>query len=109
MVATTTTERLQAALSGADFPAHRDDLVEAARDSGADEETIRALRAIPAEDYANFSEVTASVRMADAGGPDSDSDKANARRHHTHPGMAEREKEIPGNPIAEELGENRGS
>ncbi|MBB4934539.1 hypothetical protein F4561_005359 [Lipingzhangella halophila] len=109
MVATTTTERLQAALSDADFPADKDRLLEFARANGADDETVRALRALPVAEYENFEQVAASVAKTDAGGPTDDADKANARRHHTHPQMAEREKDIPSNPIVEELGENRGS
>ncbi|RNL82168.1 DUF2795 domain-containing protein [Halostreptopolyspora alba] len=109
MVATTTTERLQAALAEADYPADKERLLEVARASGADEETVRALRALPLAEYANFEEVTASVAKEDAGGPETDAEKARARRHHTHPHMAEREKETPTNPIVDELGENRGS
>ncbi len=109
MVATTTNERLQAALSDADFPTDKEQLVEVARASGADEETVRALRALPVTEYASFAEVTASVPKPDDRGPAGDADKANARRHHTHTHLAEREKEIPTNPIVDEVGENRGS
>jgi len=109
MTATTTTQRLKAALNEVDYPADRDRLVEAARANGADEDTVRALRAMPPDDYRNFDDVRASTQKTDDGGPTGDADKANARRHHTKPGVAEREKDIPANPIVEELGENRGS
>ncbi|TQN33225.1 uncharacterized protein DUF2795 [Haloactinospora alba] len=109
MTATTTTRRLKAALDDVDYPADKDQLVRTARDNGADEDTVRALEAMPPTDYGDFDEVTASVQMTDDAGPLSDAEKARARRHHTTPGVAETEKETPDNPIEEELGENRGS
>lgn len=108
MGATTEHDRVKDALAEVDFPAHRDELVEAGQSAGADGETVRALRAMPPVEYENIGQVLASVPAADAGGA-SGADKAAARRHHTHDRLAEREKDVPANPIAEELGENRGS
>ncbi|MGH3979240.1 MAG: DUF2795 domain-containing protein [Pseudonocardiaceae bacterium] len=110
MTATTSEDRLRAALDNADFPADKDALLDAARRNDADEQTVRALRAVPPVDYGSFSDVLASVAVAD-GGPDSDSGKAAARRHRTKPGLAEHDEDVSAspNPIVDELGENRGS
>ncbi|GGP65568.1 DUF2795 domain-containing protein [Saccharothrix coeruleofusca] len=64
MSAYTTRERLRASLNEVDFPAGKDELVRAAQERG-DEDTARALRAIPPVDYANLAEVEASVRFDD--------------------------------------------
>ncbi|OBI96160.1 hypothetical protein A5625_07895 [Mycobacterium sp. 1465703.0] len=109
MVASTTPSQLRRCLSDVDFPANRQDLLSAAERNGCDGETIRALRAVPPETYANAAQVTASVTIADDRDV-ADSDTAAARRTHTQPGRAESAKEIPAqNPIVDELGENRGS
>lgn len=107
MVAYTTRKQLHECLNNVDYPAAKDDLVRTAVENGCDEETVRALRAIPPETYANFSEVLASVPLAD--GRLSPAEKAEAHRIHTHPRLADSAKDIPPNPIAEELGENRKS
>jgi hypothetical protein len=105
MVATDT-NRLRRALTEADFPAEKTELVRYAAESGADEDTVRALRAIPPVSYANLTEVLQSVSLE----PDRDpADRAAQRRTHTARGLAEQEKDVPVHPIAEELGENRGS
>lgn len=80
----TSVEALRAALSEADFPASKEALVDQARLAGADEQTVRALQAIPPVEYANLDEVSASVPM-----------------EHDRSGAS--------TPIGEELGENRGS
>ncbi|MYV43621.1 DUF2795 domain-containing protein, partial [Streptomyces sp. SID1328] len=41
------------AIKDVDFPADRDELVDAARSAGASEEVVKALRGIPPEQYAN--------------------------------------------------------
>jgi hypothetical protein len=106
MVASTTRSRLRDCLNDVDFPADKGNLVEAAVRNGCDEDTVRALRAIPPETYANFSQVLASVPLADT--LLSDAEKAVARRVHTKRGLAEGAKDIPApSPIVEELGENR--
>jgi hypothetical protein len=98
--------RLRGALNAADFPAGKDDLVRYAEDANADSDTVRALRAIPPVSYSNLDEVLRSVTLD----PDLDpADEAARRRTHTHPGLTRQEKDIEGNPIVDELGENRGS
>jgi Protein of unknown function (DUF2795) len=109
MVASTTPSQLRQCLNDVDFPANKQDLLDAADRNGCDDDTIRALRGIPPETYNNAAQVSASVTIAD----DRDiqnGDKAAARRSHTKPGLAETAKDIPvQSPIVDELGENRGS
>jgi hypothetical protein len=47
-----------------DYPASKAELLRAAQDAGAPDEIIRALRAIPSEEYGNRNEVTRSVPTA---------------------------------------------
>ncbi|BBX66232.1 hypothetical protein MSAS_54060 [Mycobacterium saskatchewanense] len=109
MVASTTPGRLRRCLDAVDFPANKQDLLDAADRTGCDVETIRALRTIPPETYANVSQVTASLTLADDRGT-GDADEAAARRSHTTPGRAESAKDVgPRSAIVEEPGENRGS
>lgn len=102
----TTTERLRTALADADFPAQKADLVRCAQRSEADQDTVRALKAIPPVVYETLGEVEQSVSF-DSG--DRARDRAQQRRTHTKPGLAESEKDTPSHPIIDELGENRGS
>lgn len=109
MVASTTSSQLRQCLSDVDFPANKQDLLDAAGRNGCDDGTIRALRAIPPETYNNAAQVAASVTLADEHDI-RDGDKAAVRRSHTKPGLAETAKDIPAqSPIVDELGENRGS
>ncbi|WP_199430098.1 DUF2795 domain-containing protein [Qaidamihabitans albus] len=105
-MATTDVERLRTALSDADFPAQKDELVRDAERAGADGDTIRALSSIPPVEYSNLDEVENSVPL-DPGPPDSGT--AERRRRHVKPGLSQQEKDVSSHPIVEELGENRGS
>lgn len=108
MAASTTSSRLRNCLNDVDYPADKDALLEAAARNGCDDETARALRAIPPETYANLSEVLASVTLGDD--DLTEAEKAEAHRVHTKPGLAQSAKDVsPVNPIVEEVGENRGS
>ena len=69
MSASTTRDRLDAALDGLSFPADRDTIVAAAERKG-DEQTVRALRAIPPVDYGSASDVVASVSLTEDDHPD---------------------------------------
>ncbi|OBK43820.1 DUF2795 domain-containing protein [Mycobacterium sp. 1081908.1] len=92
MVASTTTRsRLRKCLSDVDFPANKQDLLDAAGRNGGDDETVRALRGIPPETYTNLGQVASSVTIAD----ERERDGAT--------------KTAAQSPIVEELGENRGS
>lgn len=79
---TTDETRLRAALSDVDYPADKDALLAGAQRTGADTDTVRALRSIPPVSYADLTEVLRSVPQR-------------------HDDDAE-----PVNPIVEELGEN---
>src|ERR1700682_563321 len=106
MVASTTRSRLRECLNDVDFPADKDSLVRAAVRNCCDDDTGRALRAIPPETYANFSELLASVPLSDE--RLSDAEKGVARHGHTKRGLAGSAKDIPPpSPIVEEPGENR--
>lgn len=110
MVASTTLTQLRQCLSDVDFPANKQDLLDAAGRNGCDDETVRALRGIAPETYNNAAQVTASVTIADDRDIRGGDAKAAARRTHTKPGLAESAKDIPTqSPIVDELGENRGS
>lgn len=102
-------EGLKDILGEVSFPADKDRIVTHARDAGADEELLSALRSIPPAQYNQDEEVLRSVPL-----PRSETDshtesaRAQLRREHTKPGMSESTKESrPVNPIEEELGENR--
>ncbi|WP_328734161.1 DUF2795 domain-containing protein [Streptomyces bobili] len=58
------------------FPAGKDQLVEAARRAGASEEVVKALRAVPQEEYTSPQDVARSVRTD----PDSDLGHTAAQR-----------------------------
>ncbi|WP_433247109.1 DUF2795 domain-containing protein [Streptosporangium sp. CA-135522] len=53
--------RLQKHLSGVDYPAEHDDLVNAARGQGADEEIIKALQGIPDKEHDGPNAVSEAV------------------------------------------------
>lgn len=110
MPAYTTPEELKDALNNVDYPADKEELHQAARGNGADEQTVQALRALPPVDYHSFTEVLASVNILDEDQEVVAAERAQRRRLHTHPGLAEHAKDVPtASPITEELGENRGS
>lgn len=80
-------------------------LVDRALANGADEHTVRALRAIPPVEYRSLSEVLSSVPLRDEQDVVQPGQQAQARRTHTKPGLAESAKDVsPPNPIVEELG-----
>jgi hypothetical protein len=104
MVAYTTRSQLRECLNDVDYPADKDDLLAAAARNQCDQDTVRALRTIPRETYRNFSEVLASVPLAE----DRLSDAERAVAHRIRkPRLADSAKDIqPPSPIIEELGEN---
>lgn len=105
-MAVTDVDRLRSVLSDADFPAERDDLVGCAQRAGADNDTVRALRAMPPVSYSNFAEVLQSVSLRS---DRSAADQAAQRRMHAKPGLTELDKDVPSHPIGDEIGDNRGS
>ena len=64
------------AVKDVDFPAGKDTLIEEASRKGAPPDVVKALRGIPAEQYANREEVARSVRVD----PDSDLGLSPAQR-----------------------------
>ncbi|OFJ50299.1 DUF2795 domain-containing protein [Mycolicibacterium grossiae] len=107
MPASTSRSRVEESLNDVAFPADKDALLAAADRNGADQDTLGALRAIPAEEYQNVDEVLASVTHDDGL---SEAEKAQAGTLPDKTGLAQSGKDLPPvNPIVEELGENRGS
>ncbi|SDJ27167.1 Protein of unknown function [Actinokineospora alba] len=53
--------RLHEALSQADFPADKDYLLRRAEEADADSDTMKELRSIPPDSYANLDEILRSV------------------------------------------------
>jgi hypothetical protein len=116
MAAATTRQRLRECLGDADYPASKSQLIETAqRNCGQDEEVVRALRAIPAEEYRNFTELLGAVPLRDEAdrrwpAAQADAEKAAAHRNHAKPGLAESSRDVPApSPITEELGEWSGA
>lgn len=109
-MSTTTAERIEQALANLDYPATKDSIVDYAKARQMDEDVYRQLRALPVATYQNTEEVLRSV-PTDAEGERAQTmeEKANERRHHTKPGVAEHEKNVSQSPIEDVLGENRGS
>jgi hypothetical protein len=54
-------DAVKAALVDADYPATKDELVQYAEVAGANEPTVKALRAMPPVDYRNLDEVLRSA------------------------------------------------
>ncbi|MBE9376049.1 DUF2795 domain-containing protein [Saccharopolyspora sp. HNM0983] len=101
-------ETLRAVLSDVDYPATKDDLVDRAQHNDADADTLRALRSLQPVEYGDFTEVVRSVTLHT--GPEegrTSSEKAKQARDNADSGLAEHQTEVPPNPIAEEIGENR--
>ena len=63
-----TPEQVLDYLAEVDYPADKDALVSAAERSGAPDEVLRSLRAIPPVDYRSRAEVVRSVRVDPAPG-----------------------------------------
>jgi hypothetical protein len=104
MAAHTTVKEVLDALGDVDFPAGKDDLLDAARAAGASEEVQRALRGIPPEEYANRDEVARSVRLdpSDEDGLDA-SQRAEQARAGGRQGLGQHEVDVRESVIEEEL------
>jgi hypothetical protein len=57
----TSAEQVVEYLNDVDLPAHRADLVRAAEQAGAPDHVVRALRAMPPEEYGSKAEVMRSA------------------------------------------------
>ncbi|MGV9255661.1 DUF2795 domain-containing protein [Streptomyces sp. NPDC003697] len=92
------------AIKDVDFPAGKDELIEAAKRSGASQEVIKALRGLPPEQYANRKEVVRSVRLpADSDLDLSDAQRAEQAREGGRPGQSQHLRDVPKPPVEEEL------
>lgn len=93
------------ALKDVDFPATKEELVEAARRTGgASKEVVAALRAIPPDEYANKDEVARSVRVDPASDLGlSPAQRAEQAHKGGRPGQSQHLRGVPKPPIQEEL------
>lgn len=100
-------DRLARALAGADYPADKQDLQDLARQNGADDATLKALRSLQPVSYETFNDVVRSAPMdAAAEEGQTDRDKAKQDRSSTKGGLSEQMTRTSNNPIEEELGAN---
>ena len=101
------TDQLRQALRDVDFPAGKDELIKAAQAAG---EVIRALRAMPPEEYANREEVARSVPKDPAEelrpSPAQRAAQARERRHHGGQHLSQYLREVPKPAVEDELDEN---
>ncbi|WP_217140114.1 DUF2795 domain-containing protein [Streptomyces sp. AC627_RSS907] len=105
---TTSARAVVDAVKDVDFPAGKDELIQAARRAGASPDAVAALRGIPRESYANRDEVARSVRVD----PASDLGTSSARRAEQvraggRPGQSQHLREVPEPPVEEELDRDR--
>jgi hypothetical protein len=103
-------DQLRQALRDVDFPAGKDELIRAAQAACAPGEVIRALRAIPPEEYANREEVARSVPQDPAEelqlSPAQRAAQARERRHHGGQHLSQYLREVPKPAVEDELDEN---
>nr|WP_165985493.1 DUF2795 domain-containing protein [Streptomyces sp. YIM 98790] len=95
---------IRRAVKDVDFPAGKDELIRAAKVSGASQEAVKALRGIPPEDYGNREDVVRSVRLK----PDTDlghsaAQHAEQARKGGKQGLAKQLRDAPKPPVEEEL------
>ncbi|MFE0807528.1 DUF2795 domain-containing protein [Streptomyces sp. NPDC058794] len=104
----TSAREVAEAIKDVDFPARKDDLIRAAREAGASQDAVAALRGIPPESYANREEVARSVRVdpaSDLG--TSRAQRAEQARAGGKPGQSQHLREVPKPPVEEELDRGR--
>ncbi|AYN42809.1 DUF2795 domain-containing protein [Streptomyces dangxiongensis] len=90
------------ALKDVSFPADKDRLLSAAREAGASDEVVEALRGIPAEEYGGREHVARAVRADPDLGHDA-TRRAERARHGGRPGVAQHLRDAPKTPIHEEF------
>jgi hypothetical protein len=95
------------ALRNADFPATKEELIRAAQDAGAPDDVIKALRAIPPEEYRNRDEVARSVPVDPAAdrdlSPGQVAEAGRRSRHHHPQRVSQYARDVPKPPVEEEL------
>jgi hypothetical protein len=62
--------QIQKFLGGIDYPARRDDLVDKAQQSGADDNVLQSLRNLPDKEYDGPTEVSEAVTKLGSDGKD---------------------------------------
>jgi hypothetical protein len=95
-----TPEEVMRHLTDVDYPADKDALLAAAERSGASDEVLRAIRAIPPSiDYRGKDEVVRSLHLAPAPNrpPGAAAEQA---RYDSKPGIAEHERDPQENRVA---------
>ena len=93
----TAPEVLQA-LRALDYPASKEAVVACAEASGAPENVVRAVRALPLADYANKDEIARSLDL-DPAPRRTASDRADAARDRDKPGLAEHDRPQRTEPV----------
>src|ERR1700753_2118104 len=95
--------QLKMALRDVDYPAGKQELLQAAEAAGAPEELIRALRAIPPEGYRNREEVARAVppdAAEELGVPPAQrAEQARTRRRHGGEHLSQYLREVPEPPV----------
>ena len=92
------------ALQDVDFPAGKEEQVQAAENAGAPEEVVKALRAIPPDEYGNRDEVARSLRVDPASDLDlSAAQRAEQARRGGRPGQSQRLRDVPKPSVQDEL------
>ena len=108
----TTSDEVVKYLGGAHFPAAKAELLRAAADAGAPPEVLKALRAIPPEEYANRGQVARSVPTDPAAdlrpSPAQRAEQARVQRHRGPHPVSQYEREVPKPPIQDELDRTNG-
>ena len=83
-------DAIRAALVDVDYPADKQTIVERAAANGADEPTLKALRAMPLADYDNVTEVIRSADLDPAAAEgQTPHDQAQQARAGGRPGIAQ--------------------
>jgi hypothetical protein len=99
-------------LRDVDYPAGKQDLLQAADDAGAPPEVLKALRALPPEQYANRAEVARSVPTDPAAdlrpSAAQRAGQARERRHRGPRPLSEYQREVPKPAIEDELDRTDG-
>jgi hypothetical protein len=95
-------DRIKDLLSDLDFPASKEQIVNHARQRGADPETDKGLSALPLGDYSNLEEVLRSVPV-DPAPSRTEAERVYQHRHHRKSRLAEHMRPAERPPVEDEL------
>lgn len=90
-----TTDEVLGHLDDVTYPATKDDLLAAARTAGGGEDVLKALRAVPPEEYANRAEVARSLPTQE---PEDARTAAEQARGQARSHLAAGERAVPPDP-----------